>query len=167
MPEPEYGLADLLRVGERTNLGDGLRPEQRAEATLRLFMGDYYSAWQRDGYLDVSSRERGRVYRLRRDPNNRSERRVRVFDGAHWSKDYCIVRAQNVPLADHLLTLFLGLTSDERRTIEVVHRGNMFHPHSDDYHDGGGGPTCLCGMAPHRAGVCETTPPQWRARTAA
>jgi hypothetical protein len=166
MPEPEYGLADLLRVGERTNLGDGLRPEQRAEATLRLFLGDYYLQWQRDGYLDVPSRERGRVYRLRRDPNNRSERRVRVFDGVRWIKDYCIVRAQNVPLADHLLTLFLGLTSDERRTIEVVRRGNIFDPHSDDYHDARGGPTCLCGMAPHRAGVCEMTPPHWRARAA-
>jgi hypothetical protein len=167
MPEPEYGLADILRVGERTNLGDGLTPEQRAEATLRLFLGDYYNQWQRDGYLDVPSRERGRVYRLRRDPHNRSERRVRVFDGTRWVKDWCIVRAQQVPLADHLLTLFLGLTSDERRTIEVVRRGNVFSPHSDDHYDNSGGPTCLCGMAPHSAGVCETTPPQWRARTAA
>jgi hypothetical protein len=167
MPEPEYGLADILRVGERTNLGDGLMPDQRAEATLRLFLGEYYTAWQRDGYLDVPSRERGRVYRLRRDPHNRYERRVRVFDGTHWIKDWCIIRGQNVPLADHLLTLFLGLTSDERRTIEVVHRGNVFSPHSDDHHDGRGGARCLCAMAPHGAGVCETEPPQWRARTVA
>ncbi len=33
------GLSDILRVGDQTDLGDGLLPRQRAENTLKLFWG--------------------------------------------------------------------------------------------------------------------------------
>jgi hypothetical protein len=37
---PSVGLADILRVGDTIDLGDGLRPAERAERTLRLFLGE-------------------------------------------------------------------------------------------------------------------------------
>ncbi len=132
---PRIGLADILHVGDRVDLGDGLRPEQRAENTLRLFLGEQvYAQLEQQHFLDVSSvRYAGeqRVYRLRRDPAHRRERRVRVFEHGRYVRDYCIVRGQDVPEADHLLTVWLGLLSDEMETISVVQRDNIFEPYSD------------------------------------
>jgi hypothetical protein len=54
-----------------------------------------------------------RVYRLRRDPAKHRDRRVRVFERGRYVNDFCIVRVQNVPEADHLLTVFQRLLSDE------------------------------------------------------
>jgi hypothetical protein len=80
---PAIGLGDILRIGDVEDLGDGLRPMQRAEQTLRFFLGEQlYQQLETDGFLDVSSvryAEEQRVYRLRRDPGKRYERRVRVF----------------------------------------------------------------------------------------
>lgn len=129
------GLADILRVGDVTDQGDGLRPEQRAEQTLRLFIGEtLYQQLEGQGYIDISSvhyASEQRVYRLRRDPHRQRERRVRVFEGGRYTKDFCIVRAQDVPEADHLLTVLLGLLSDEQATLSVVRDYNIFEPYSD------------------------------------
>jgi hypothetical protein len=43
------------------------------------------------------------------------------------------VRGQDVPEADHWLTVFLSLLSDEQQALSVVQRANIFPPHSDDY----------------------------------
>ena len=123
-----------------------LTPAQRAENTLRLFLGPQHALLERQGFLDVSSGlHPGRVYRLRRDPQRRYERRVRVFEQGRYQADYCIVRAQSVPEADHFLTLFFGLVADERRILSVVQRGNIFSPNSDGQER-------------------ETTPAVWQAR---
>ncbi len=130
------GLADILRVGDAVDQGDGLRPEQRAENTLRLFMGEtLYQQLEGQGYIDVSSvrfASEQRVYRLRRDPHRRRERRVRVFEHGRYTKDFCIVCAQDIPEADHLLTVALMLLSDEEAALSVVGRHNIFTPYSDD-----------------------------------
>jgi hypothetical protein len=132
---PSVGLADILRVGDTVDLGDGLQPAERAERTLRLFLGEMlYVQLETQHFLDVSSvRFAGqqRVYRLRRDPMKMRERRVRVFEHGQYVNDYCIVRGQDVPEADHFLGLFLGLLSDEQATLSVVHRHNIFRPLSD------------------------------------
>jgi hypothetical protein len=131
------GLGDILRVGDQVNLGDSYTPAQRAENTLRLFLGEeLYARLERQHFLDVSSvRFAGerRVYRLRRDPGKQRDRRVRVFANGDYVRDLCIVRGQDVPEADHLLTVLLGLMSDEERTLSVVQEYNVFPPHSDDY----------------------------------
>jgi hypothetical protein len=122
----------ILAIGDQRDLGDGLTPAQRAENTLRLFLGPQHALLERQGFLDVSSGlHPGRVYRLRRDPQRRYERRVRVFEQGRYQADYCIVRAQSVPEADHFLTLFFGLVADERRILSVVQRGNIFGTNSD------------------------------------
>lgn len=132
---PAIGLGDILRIGDVEDLGDGLRPTQRAEQTLRLFLGEQlYQQLETGGFLDVSSVRYAveqRVYRLRRDPGKRYERRVRVFEQGNYLNDFCIVRAQSVPEADHFLTVFLGLLSDEEATLSVVKRHNIFAPNSD------------------------------------
>jgi hypothetical protein len=132
---PAIGLGDILRIGDVEDLGDGLRPMQRAEQTLRLFLGEQlYKHLETQGFLDVSSvryAEEQRVYRLRRDPGKRHERRVRMFVHGQYLNDLCIVRAQSVPEGDHFLTVFLGLLSDEEATLSVVKRHNMFAPNSD------------------------------------
>ncbi len=66
-----------------------------------------------------------------RDLQRRYERRVRVFEQGRYQADYCIVRAQNVPEADHFMTCYFGLIADERRILAVVQRGNIFSPNSD------------------------------------
>lgn len=135
--EQRLGLSDILRVGDQIDLGDGATPKQRAENTLRLFLGEeLYTRLERQHFLDVSSvryAAENRVYRVRRDPNKQRDRRVRVFVHSHYVNDFCIVRGQDVPEADHWLTVFLGLISDEERTISVVQEYNVFPPHSDDY----------------------------------
>jgi hypothetical protein len=134
---PAIGLGDILRIGDVEDLGDGLRPTERAEQTLRLFLGErLYQQLETRGFLDVSSvryAEEQRVYRLRRDPGKQCERRVRVFERGRYLNDFCIVRAQSVPEADHFLTVFLGLLSDEEATLSVVKRHNMFAPNSDEW----------------------------------
>jgi hypothetical protein len=130
----DLSLTGILRVGDQVNLGDGLSPRQRAENTLRLFLGDLYPQLERQGFLDVPSAcftIEQRVYRLRRDPNKQRDRRVRCFERGRYVRDYCIVRAQDVPEADHWLTVFLGLISDEREVLSVVHEYNIFPPNSD------------------------------------
>ncbi len=132
--EADLSLSGILRVGDQVDLHDGLTPQQRAENTLQLFLGDLYPQLQRQGFLDVSSAYytlEQRVYRLRRDPARRRDRRVRVFDYARYVHDYCIVRGQDVPEADHWLTVFLGLISDEREVLRVVQSYNVFPPYSD------------------------------------
>jgi hypothetical protein len=146
---PPLGLADILRVGDVVDLGDGRSPAQRAENTLRLFLGEQlYGQLEQQGFLDVPSAHythEQRVYRLRRDAAHARERRVRVFERGRYSKDFCIVRAQDVPEADHVLTVFLGLLSDELSTLSVVQSSNIFSPNSD-------GPEC------------ETVPAVWQPR---
>jgi hypothetical protein len=131
------GLSDILHVGDQLDLGDGLTPTQRAENTLRLFLGEpLYQQLERQHFLDVSSvryAHHHRVYRVRRDPAKRRERRVRVFEENRYINDFCIVRAQDVPEADHWLTVFLRLLSDEDGALSVVKSSNVFSPHSDDY----------------------------------
>lgn len=131
------GLGDILRVGDQLDLGDGYTPKQRAENTLRLFLGEeLYERLERQHFLDVSSvcyAQEQRVYRVRRDPRKGRERRVRIFQRGHYTNDYCIVRAQDVPEADHWLTVFLRLISDEEGLLSVVAEYNIFPPHSDDY----------------------------------
>jgi hypothetical protein len=133
------GLADILRVGDQVNLGDGYTPVQRAENTLRLFLGEsLYAQLERQHFLDVSSvcyASEKRVYRVRRDPAKRRERRVRVFTDGRYVRDLCIVRGQDVPEADHWLTVWLSLISDEERALSVVGPHNIFPPHSDDYYE--------------------------------
>lgn len=132
------GLADILRVGDQIDLGDGSTPIQRAENTLRLFLGDVlYGQLERQHFLDVPSvryTSERRVYRVRRDPARQHDRRVRMFTDGRYVNDLCIVRGQDVPEADHWLTVFLSLISDEERTLSVVKQHNIFPPHSDDYH---------------------------------
>jgi hypothetical protein len=107
---------------------------QRAENTLRLFLGPQHALLERQGFLDVSSGlYPDRVYRIRRDPQRRYERRVRVFEQGAYVRDLCIVRAQSVPEADHFLTLFFGFVADEQRILSVVQRGNVFGLHSDGH----------------------------------
>lgn len=132
-PESRIGLSDILRVGDQIDLGDGLRPVERAENTLRLFLGEtLYGQLAAQGFLDVSSVQTpGRVYRLRRDPHHRRERRVRVFEHGRYTYDYCIVRGQDVPEADHFLSVFLRLLSDEQSALVVVRAHNVFRPNSD------------------------------------
>ena len=131
------GLVDILRVGDRIDLGDGRTPTQRAENTLRLFLGDVlYARLEEQHFLDVSSvcyAPERRVYRVRRDPAKRRDRRVRVFTDGRYTNDFCIIRGQDIPEADHWLTVFLTLLSDEERAISVVQNYNIFPPYSDDY----------------------------------
>jgi hypothetical protein len=123
--------------GDQLDLDDGLTPIQRAENTLHLFLGEeLYRQLEHQHFLDVSSvryAANERVYRVRRDPAKRRERRVRVFEKNRYINDYCIVRAQAVPEADHWLTVFLHLLSDEDGALSVVQSYNVFGPHSDDY----------------------------------
>src|SRR6185312_6021300 len=132
------GLSDILRVGDQIDLGDGYTPKQRAENTLRLFLGEeLYARLDHQYFLDVSSvryASERRVYRVRRDPAKQQDRRVRVFANGQYINDFCIVRGQDVPEADHWLTVFLGLISDEEHTLSVVQTSNVFAPHSDDYY---------------------------------
>jgi hypothetical protein len=129
------GLADILRIGDVTDLGDGLTPQIRAEQTLALFLGPLYTQMEQHHFLDVSSHlYPHRVYRLRRDPAKQRDRRVRVFEHSRYVNDFCIVRAQDVPEADHVLTVFLRLLSDEAGALSVVGSHNVFSPHSDDGH---------------------------------
>lgn len=131
------GLGDILRVGDQIDLGDGYTPVQRAENTLRLFLGEtLYTQLERQHFLDVSSTRYAseqRVYRVRRDPSKRRDRRVRVFRHSNYVNDFCIVRGQDVPEADHWLCVFLRLISDEEGLLSVVQQYNIFPPHSDDY----------------------------------
>ena len=130
------GLADILRVGDQIDLGDGYTPIQRAENTLRLFLGEaLYEQLERQHFLDVSSERYAleqRVYRVRRDSAKMHERRLRVFTCGQYTQDLCIVRGQDVPEADHWLSIFLNLISDEERALSVVQNYNIFPPHSDD-----------------------------------
>jgi hypothetical protein len=133
---PSIGLADILRVGDIVDQGDGLTAHQRAANTLRFFLGEEtYSLLERQGFLDVPSvhyANEQRVYRLRRDPQRRRDRRVRVFQRQNYWKDFCIVSAQDCPSDDTFLTVFLGLLSDEDVTLAVVNpRYNIFSPYSD------------------------------------
>lgn len=131
-PQPGTSAREILAIGDQRDLGDGLSPAQRAENTLRLFLGPQHALLERQGFLDVSSGlYPGRVYRLRRDPQRRYERRVRVFENARYVNDFCIVRAQSVPEADQYLTVYFSLIADERRILSVVQRGNIFSPNSD------------------------------------
>jgi len=129
------GLASFLQLANKTDLGDGMTPAQRAEESLQFFLGEQlYSKLETNHFLDVSSYTYpDRVYRLRRDPYKTRDRRVRVFEHGTYVKDFCIVRGQDVPEADHVLSVFLGLMSDEMKTISVVKTYNIFSPHSDDY----------------------------------
>lgn len=131
------GLGDILRVGDQIDLGDGYTPVQRAENTLRLFLGEQlYTQLEHQHFLDVSSTHYAheqRVYRVRRDPAKQRERRVRVFRRSYYDNDFCIVRSQDVPEADHWLSVFLRLISDEEGQLSVVGCHNIFPPHSDDY----------------------------------
>jgi len=132
--QPGTSTREILAIGDQRDLGDGLTPMQRAENTLRLFLGPQHALLERQGFLDVSSGlYPGRVYRIRRDPQRRYERRVRVFEQGAYVRDLCIVRAQSVPEADHFLTLFFGLVADERRILSVVQRGNIFGAQSDGH----------------------------------
>lgn len=143
-------LYDILRIAERTNLGDGLTPAQRAENTLQLFLGDLYTTLEQQGFLDVSSlklAKHKRVYRLRRDKQRRV-RRIRVFERGRYVKDFCVVPADNVPEADHFLTVFLQLMADESSVLDVVREYNIFSPYSDGAEQ-------------------ETVPAVWKARLAA
>jgi hypothetical protein len=132
------GLSDILRVGDQIDLGDHYTPAQRAENTLRLFLGtELYARLERLHFLDVSSAlyaSEQRVYRVRRDPHKQHERRVRVFARGRYVNDFCIVRGQDVPEADHWLTVFLQLISNEAEALSVVAEYNVFPPHSDDHY---------------------------------
>lgn len=127
------GVFDLLTIGQREDLGDGLRPSERAEACLRMFLGPRYAQLCSNGFLDVSSRRfPQRVYRVRIDPARRVDRRVRVFEHGRYTQDLCIVRQdRQQPAADCWLTVFLGFMSDEQHVLRVVGQHNIFRPHSD------------------------------------
>jgi len=131
------GLRNILRIGDVEDLGDGLKPVERAEQTLQLFLGEQlYMRLETQGFLDVSSVRYGedqRVYRLRRDPGKRHERRVRMFEHGQYLNDLCIIRAQSVPEADHFLSIFLQFLSDEDSTLSVVNDHNIFGPYSDGH----------------------------------
>jgi hypothetical protein len=132
---PAIGLADILRVGDIVR--PGTNPSLIAEDTLKLFLGEEtYALLERQGFLDVSSvryANEQRVYRLRRDPAKQRERRVRVFQGQTYWKDFCIIRERvdAIPEADWWLTTFMMLLSDEQAALSVVQRNNIFPPHSD------------------------------------
>lgn len=137
---PAIAVDHILRVAGVPAAGS--TPVDRAEGTLRLMLGDAtYAQLLRDGYLDVPSARyanRRRVYRLRRDPARSTDKRVRVFEEAGgrmtYFKDFCIVRTSfSVPEADHFLSKWLGLLSDELSILEVLRTCNIFAPHSDDY----------------------------------
>lgn len=137
---PAIEMDRILRIAGAPAAGNTAM--ERAEGTLRLMLGDrLYSQLLGDGYLDVPSAffaDCHRVYRLRRDPSQLSDKRVRVFEEVGgrmtYTQDFCIVRrGASVPEADHFLTKWLGLLSDERRILEVVGPHNIFAPHSDDY----------------------------------
>ena len=133
-PQSGSSTREILAIGDQRDLGDGLTPSQRAENTLRLFLGPQHALLERQGFLDVSSGlYPGRVYRLRRDPQRRYERRVRVFEQGVYVRDLCIVRAQRVPEADQFMSVYFGLIVDERRILSVVQRGNVFGTHSDGH----------------------------------
>jgi hypothetical protein len=136
---PPIQLDQILRIAGTPAAGN--TPAERAEGTLRLMLGDEtYGRLLQVGYLDVPSvryADRRRVYRLRRDPARNSDKRVRVFEDVGgrmtYARDFCIVRqSYAVPEADHFLTKWLGLLSDEDSIIGVVGRHNIFSPHSDD-----------------------------------
>jgi len=132
--QPGTSTRAILAIGDQRDLGDGLTPAQRAENTLRLFLGPQHALLERQGFLDVSSGlYPGRVYRLRRDPQRRYERRVRVFEQNRYVNDFCIVRAQSVPEADQFMSVYFGLIADERRILSVVQRGNIFGCYSDGH----------------------------------
>jgi len=130
---PSIGLADILRVGDIVQ--PGRDPRVVAEQTLALFLGEeLYAKLEQQGFLDVSSVRYGheqRVYRLRRDRHKERERRVRVFEQASYTADYCIVRNQAVPEADFWLTNWLMFLSDEMIALSVVRAHNIFLPYSD------------------------------------
>lgn len=133
---PQIGLHDILRVGDRVDLGDGLQPAQRAENTLRLFLGEQlYAKLESQHFLDVSSITHAdvqRVYRLRRDPRKRYDRRIRVFERGRYVRDYCVIRERNdIPEGDQWMALFLGLMADEEHLLSVVGSYNIFDPFSD------------------------------------
>jgi hypothetical protein len=137
---PAIEMDRILRIAGTP--AQGSTPVERAEGTLRLMLGDaLYTQLLGDGYLDVPSAQYAacrRVYRLRRDPARLSDKRVRVFEAVDgrmtYVQDFCIVRrSSSVPEADHFLTKWLGLLSDERRLLEVVGPHNIFAPYSDDY----------------------------------
>lgn len=137
---PAIEMDRILRIAGTPAAGS--TPAERAEGTLRLMLGDtLYTQLLGEGFLDVPSSSFAdvhRVYRLRRDPARVSDKRVRVFEEVDgrmaYVKDFCIVRRNgSVPEADHFLTRWLGLLSDERRILEVVGLHNIFAPHSDDY----------------------------------
>lgn len=137
---PAIEMDRILRIAGTPAVGS--TPAERAEGTLRLMLGDtLYTQLLSEGYLDVPSAffaDAHRVYRLRRDPARVSDKRVRVFEHVDgrmtYLNDFCIVRRNgSVPEADHFLTKWLGLLSDERRILEVVGPHNIFAPHSDDY----------------------------------
>jgi len=134
---PSIGLADILRVGDIVDLGDGRTPTERAAATLEFFLGqETYTLLEHQGFLDVPSvryASEQRVYRLRRDPHKQRERRVRVYQNGVYSKDFCIIRNQDVPADDWWLTVWLGLLSDEDATLSVVQQHNVFAPFSDGH----------------------------------
>ena len=46
-------------------------------------------------------------------------------------RDLCVVRAQNVPEADHYLMVYFGLLANEAWVLSVVRQGNIFSPNSD------------------------------------
>jgi hypothetical protein len=127
------GLTDILRVGDIVQ--PGRDPNVVAEQTLALFLGEeLYGQLERQGFLDVSSvrfADERRVYRLRRDPARRRERRVRVFQNGVYHHDACIVRDQTVPEADFWLTNWFMFLSDEQAALAVVQSYNIFPPYSD------------------------------------
>ncbi len=133
--QPDAREEDTLHAGDALDLGDGLTPDERAENTLRLVIGDdLYRQLETQHYLDVSSAAFAtleRVYRLRRDPAKQRDRRVRVFEHGRYVRDFCIVRAQVCPEADQWLTVFLRLLADEQGALSVVKRHNIFPPNSD------------------------------------
>jgi len=132
---PDIGLWDILRVGDVIDQGDGRTPIQRAANTLRLFLGEQmFGLLERRGFIDVPSvryASEQRVYRLRRDPAHRRDRRIRVFERGVYTKDFCIVAGMACPSDDVFLTNFLQLLSDEEAALSVVQAHNIFPPYSD------------------------------------
>ena len=123
-------LRDILHTRE---LHDGLRPSERAENALRLFLGTDYDLLEQQHFLDISSRFYPHtVYRLRRNPNKNYEHRVRVFERGVYVRDLCIVRGQDCPEPDWYLAVFLRFTSDERGLLGMLSRGNIWSTYSDD-----------------------------------
>ena len=128
--QPTIYLRDILRI---TDLRDGMTAAQRAEQTLRIFLGDDYSLLERHHFLDIPSRFwRGRIYRLRRDPGKQTEHRVRMFENGVYTKDLCIQRGQTCPEADWYMSVYLRLISDERGLLSILNSDNVWPPYSDD-----------------------------------